>query len=266
MSALTLSRRELAVRPLATLALFPSLGTTYRVWDRLLTELSTRHDLDVLLFDLPGHGAARPATGFTVADLVADAERLISGMRRGGPMVAVGVSMGGAIAVELARTAGGVVDALASFNSASRFGSEDGWEQIIRLVASSGTAAFDPEATMRGWFSPAFLTQQPGVTGRLVEDLAAVDAHSYIACCRALAAYSGSPLDGVPNLHGLAVGGAGDEATPAAGMRVLADASPGIVYVELPGAHLAIVENAAAAAGLIDRLVRTTLRPARSAA
>jgi pimeloyl-ACP methyl ester carboxylesterase len=58
---------------------------------------------DVVLFDLRGHGKShRPASGYTVADFVADIDGLIAALAIGRPVHLVGNSFGGLLAVSFA--------------------------------------------------------------------------------------------------------------------------------------------------------------------
>ncbi len=83
------------------LVLVHGVGSRWQVWQSVLPALAARHD--VIAVDLPGFGASPPDG--TVPSVVAQAERLEAffaelGLER--PHVA-GNSMGGAIALELAR-------------------------------------------------------------------------------------------------------------------------------------------------------------------
>jgi 3-oxoadipate enol-lactonase/4-carboxymuconolactone decarboxylase len=219
----------------------------------VLSHMSAPAKLDILFFDLPGHGGAPPAEGFEMRDLVRSARRGIEAHRRRGPVLVAGVSLGGAIAVELAHETPHEVAAFAAMNSALRFGTPAGWAQLVRAVRSAGTAAFDPDGTRDGWFTRSFTAGEGrGTWQEFLEDLSAVEPGSYVACCEALAEYDGT--DGARELvvPGLAVGGAADRATPCIAMRELAELSRRTRYAQLPGAHLAIVENAHAAGALLD--------------
>jgi pimeloyl-ACP methyl ester carboxylesterase len=253
-------------QPRAMMVLFPSLGTSTRVWDPVLAELSTRETLDVLMFDLPGHGDAPPAEGFDIPALARQALEQIRPHRSVVPVLTVGVSMGGALALEVASLPSAAVAAVASFNSGMTFGGRSGWNDLIRKVEAAGTAAFDIEATAGGWFTETFRA----VAGRqsidpLMDDLAAIDPTSYIACCRALARYDGRAAAASLAIPGLAVGGAADRATHPEGTWELAVRGR-IRYAELPGAHLAIVEDAARAAALLDELIARVITGAGIAA
>lgn len=87
------------------------LGGHWQSWNPIIDRLSASREL--ILFDLPGHGStpAEPDSG-TFAGLVGSVERMIA--REGfGAIDIVGSSMGGRIALELARRGGtGAVVAL----------------------------------------------------------------------------------------------------------------------------------------------------------
>lgn len=260
MPALTLTRRVSVEDPAAVLALFPSLGTTTHMWDGVLTAISSRTPLDVLLFDLPGHGGAPAATEVDITASAIDASRQIADLAGDRPVIVAGVSMGGAIAIEIASLRSANVTAFASFNSALRFGTGEGFEAIIDQVRAAGTAAFDPDSTRAGWFTPAFTAgPESAVVDGMLRGLGETDAESYVACCRALADYDGTSAAGsLGDQHGLAVGGALDRATPVQGMRELA-ALTGARYAELPGAHLAVMEDPRRTASLLEHLIASAV-------
>jgi 4-carboxymuconolactone decarboxylase len=77
------------------LLLGPSLGTAARtLWAPAAERLVER--FHVLAWDLPGHGASPTAEGFTVADLAAALRERVDG-----PFGYAGVSVGGAVGLEL---------------------------------------------------------------------------------------------------------------------------------------------------------------------
>jgi pimeloyl-ACP methyl ester carboxylesterase len=61
------------------------------------------HGANVMLYDLRGHGrSARPATGYSLIDSVADLTELLAVLGIGGPVHLVGNSYGGAVALAFA--------------------------------------------------------------------------------------------------------------------------------------------------------------------
>lgn len=245
--------------------LLPSLGCSTRMWDPALAELAWRDRLDVVLLDLPGHGDAAPGEPETVQDLASATLAALDASMGLGPVVVAGVSLGGAIAVECARLNGSIAG-IASFASALHFGTARGWAQLEAAAQADQTAAFDPTGTTRGWFTNGFIASQPHAVARAMHDLARVDVGSYVACCRALSRYDARGRVAALETRGIAVGGAADVATPAAQMRMLAREAPGFRYHELPGAHLAVIENASEAAWYLDQLLDATIGEERGGA
>lgn len=247
-----------SAEPRATLVLLPSLGTTAEMWDSLLDGWDAASRLDVILFDLPGHGRAPARTTVDISAFALEVVDAVSRMKRSDDWIVAGVSMGGAVAVEIAASRPSGLRAVASFNSALRFGSSEGWERIKDSARRAGTSAFDPAGTRAGWFSTGF-ANGPGraVVERILTGLHGVDLDSYIACCDALDRYDGRASAAGIDIPGIAVGGRDDASTPPELMRELAAAAPGIRFAEVPGAHLAVVENPLTTRLLLETLLTT---------
>src|SRR5687768_5682679 len=79
----------------------PSLGTAVSpLWRECATLLT---DVQVLGWDLPGHGRSRPASGgFLVEDLAAAVRSRASEIAADRPVAYAGVSLGGAVGFALA--------------------------------------------------------------------------------------------------------------------------------------------------------------------
>ncbi|AXG82137.1 3-oxoadipate enol-lactonase [Streptomyces paludis] len=219
------------------LLLGPSLGTSTAVWDAVVPELSDAYR--VVRWDLPGHGGSRASligAGATVAKLaelvLALADAL--GLARFGY---AGVSLGGAVGLHLAVHHTERLTGLAVVCSSARFGGRGPWEERAALVRRDGMAAVAAASPAR-WFTPGFTVP------RLVADVREADPAGYAACCDALAAYDLRALLPGIAVPTLVVAGCADPATPPAHSREIADAVPGAVLVELPGAsHLAPAER-----------------------
>lgn len=219
------------------LLLGPSLGTSTKLWDKVAPELSITHR--VVRWDLPGHGGS-PADligpGATVARLaelvLALADSL--GIER---FAYAGVSLGGAVGLQLAVDHPERVSSLAVICSSGHFNGAAPWEERAALVRREGLAGLAETADSR-WFTPGFTVPE------LVEDHRDADPEAYAACCDALAAFDIRDRLPAITVPMLLVAGRDDPATPPAHLRELADGVPGSSLTEIAGAsHLAPAER-----------------------
>jgi 3-oxoadipate enol-lactonase/4-carboxymuconolactone decarboxylase len=251
------------------LVLLPSLGTTSELWDGVVARLRAdpvTATLRVLRVDLPGHGASPPAHDpFTVADL-AEAVLAVVDEAGGGAFHAAGVSLGGAVALELAATHPARVRTLTMCGSGARIGTPEGWAERAAGVRSSGTASLVAASATR-WFAPGFPARDQRAAARALDALTGVDDESYARCAEALARFdrsAGSATIAVPTLL---ISGGHDAVTPPASMDELAEALPRAVHVTIASAgHLAPLEAPADVAALVrDHLAASSDADARDA-
>ncbi|MES2169148.1 MAG: alpha/beta fold hydrolase, partial [Actinomycetota bacterium] len=206
------------------LVLGPSLGTTAALWQPALASLAASAAggrVRVLRFDLPGHGAS-PAAGepFTMAELADAVVRLVdkSGCGR---FHYAGVSLSGAIGIELALRCPERVMSLAVFCSDARIGTEETWNERATRVIASGTASLIA-ATPARWFDPDFVTREPSVASSILHDLSETDDESYVYCCGALGAWDRSQDVGSIVAPTVVVSGEHDPVTAPADLEALA--------------------------------------------
>lgn len=161
------------------------LGTTSStLWAQVAADLP---GYEVIGVDLPGHGASAVSSrGFAVADL-ADVVRAAAEQFAGRRVWYAGVSLAGAVALELALRPGSICGVV-SIASASKLGTVAAWRERAALVRQAGTAVMVAGSAQR-WFAPGFSSEQPQAVGAMLDDLVDVDDASYAACCEALAAY-----------------------------------------------------------------------------
>lgn len=247
----TLTLTDLGGSPDAPLLLLgPSLGTSTIVWETAAPRLAERYRL--VAWDLPGHGVAPPATaGFTVADL---ADRLVATLAplSDGPVRYAGVSLGGAVGLELLLRHPDAVSRAAIVCSGAVIGEPDAWRQRAATVRARSTSALITQSAER-WFAPGAVERNPSLSGRLLHALQAADDESYARCCEALADYDVRPRLAEISVPVLAVWGEHDPVTPEASARVIADGvTDGRATGIADASHLAPADNPAA---VVDALL-----------
>lgn len=118
--------------PEPALFLLHGLSSNARVWERMARLLAARR---IVALDQRSHGLSdRPASGYTLDEVVADAAHVIRELGLGRPLVA-GHSWGGAVALALAAAHPGLASGLVNVDgptaSFSRFMT---WEEAARLM------------------------------------------------------------------------------------------------------------------------------------
>lgn len=241
----------------APLILGPSLGTSLRVWEPQLGALTRDHR--VLRWDLPGHGGSSPApeSAVSVGALAEQVVRLADeqGWER---FAYAGISLGGAVGLELAVRHPDRLVSLAVLCSSAYFGAPGTWRDRAARVLAEGTECM--VASRPGvWFAPGF--ERTPLGAALVADLRAADDASYAACCLAVAEHDLRDALSAVTVPTLVVAGRDDPAAPPAPhARTIADAVAGTSLAEIAGAaHLANVERPAPVlAALLEHLEATT--------
>lgn len=236
-----------------TIVLGPSLGTTTSLWDGVVPALAEHYR--VVRFDLPGHGLSPAATEpFSIAD-IADAIITLVDSVGGGPFYYAGISLGGAVGLELALRHPDRMRGLAVICSGAKIGAAEGWIERAAEIRASGTASVVAGSADR-WFAPGFLERDPAAGSAALRTLIDVDDESYALCCEALAAFD--LTDVVPGIRvkTLCVSGEFDLPTPTAQVQELADAIPGARHVTISGvAHLPALERPDTVGALLLRAI-----------
>lgn len=228
----------------------PSLGTSTVLWRTLVPRLADRYRL--LAWDLPGHGASPAPDGpFTVADL---ADAVAAGIRErtDGPVRYAGVSLGGAVGLQLGLRHPELLDALAVIASGAKLSTPEAWAERAALVRAQSTSVLvGPSA--RRWFAEGSTAREPETTGMLLHALQDADDEGYARCCEALAGHDVRAELGRIRTPALIVWGAADTVAPEASARQLADGIPGARIERIDdAAHLPPAEQPAATAAVLD--------------
>ncbi|MGZ4498392.1 MAG: alpha/beta fold hydrolase [Nocardioides sp.] len=226
---------RLGGRPdLPLLVLGPSLGTSaVTLWSAAAQHLAG--DFQVVAWDLPGHGTnhAAPDEPVTVESLAADVLEVVDTVTDSFspmPFHYAGVSLGGAVGLQL------LLDAPGRIASAT----------LLGTGARIGTAPAER------WFGPGFAEREPDRASALLEALAAADATAYAALGEALAAFDVRDRLGEVGTPVLAVAGAHDAVTTPADLAMVAEGvRDGRLVVLDDVAHLAPAEAPATVARLV---------------
>ncbi|MEU8529602.1 MULTISPECIES: alpha/beta fold hydrolase [Streptomyces] len=230
------------------LVLGASLGTTWHMWDRQIPELTGQWR--VFRFDLPGHGGAPAEPAESVAEL---GDRLLATLDESGiqRFAYAGISIGGAIGLDLALRAPHRVASLALVATSPRFGTADEFRQRGVIVRTHG---LDPMARSapEQWFTPGFAAAQPAIVDWAVQMVRTTDMACYVAACEALAAFDVREALGRIGVPALVLVGSEDQVTGPAEARTLVAGIADARLAVVPGAsHLAPVEQPAAVTDLL---------------
>ena len=242
---------------LPTLVLGPSLGTgSLALWGPAVPYLKEHFQL--VAWDLPGHGESAPSTGeFSMAELASGVIQMIQALETdkvidaAAPLLYAGVSVGGAIALQLANDFPGAFAGLSIICSAAKIGTPEGWTERAELVAKSGTPVVLSGSAER-WFAPGFIEANPVVSTDLLHNLQDADRFAYAHVCGALAGHD--LREALPSMQDpiLAIAGAHDAVCPPADAQFIAEHAPNARAATIDTvAHLAPAEDPKATAALL---------------
>jgi 3-oxoadipate enol-lactonase len=224
------------------LVLSHALGVDLSMWDALAPHLALQHP--VLRYDHRGHGgSAVPEGPYTMDTLVDDAARVAREWGQG-PVVFVGLSMGGMVAQGLAIRHPELVRGVVLANTTARQaqGAAAVWAERIAAVRERGMAAV-VEGTLERWFTAPFRAARPDVVERVRRKLLQCDAAGYAASCAAVAQVAWQDELHRVRCPVLVIAGAHDVGTTPEMGRRIAQRIAGARFVQLDGAaHLSVVE------------------------
>jgi 3-oxoadipate enol-lactonase len=229
--------------PRHTVVLSHPLGMDLTIWDSLANLLSA--DCRVITYDHRGHGSSdAPAELYTIANLADDAARLLRELDSG-PVVWVGLSMGGMVGQEMALRHPSLVSALVIANATSAYpeAGQQLWRQRIEIVRSQGLAAI-ADTVMGRYFHDAFRAQHDATVARARQRLLSTDVQGYIGCCNAVGTVDTTARLALISAPTLVIAGDLDQGTPVAMAQIMADKIPGAMLTVLQQAsHISAIEQ-----------------------
>ncbi|ANZ41781.1 hypothetical protein BBK82_43445 [Lentzea guizhouensis] len=225
----------------------PSLGTAVsQLWRACAAELT---ELEVIGWDLPGHGSSPEATGpFTVQDIAGTVAHRAAELANGRSATYAGVSFGGAVGLELATRENSAFDQFVCIAATPRIGEPQAWRERAALVRGAGTSVV-VEGSSQRWFAPGFIAREPDTAGALLTQLTEVDDESYAWACEALALFEA----GEARLPVHAVAGGHDVVVPPSAMREM---NAHTFRVIDDCGHLPPAENPEAVAHVLQELAK----------
>ncbi len=253
----TFSRPQLAVTlqgegDKAPVLLAHPLGLSEAIWQGLAGRLAALGH-PTLRYDLRGHGRSpNPRGDWGLAELADDAARLVTEWGCG-PVVMVGLSLGGLVAQQLAATRPDLLRGLVLAHCDSHYpeAARAVFSERIDTVRRQGMAAV-AEAALARYLNPALRAARPDIETLLRDVLLAQDPAAYAQAC---AAVRDADLRGA--LTGwagpaLVIGGAQDGGVPAERLAALASSLPRAQLCLLDDAsHLGPIEQPAAFEGAV---------------
>ncbi len=234
-----------------------ALGLDLSMWDGLAAALAPQHPL--LRYDHRGHGgSATPAGPYTLDQLVDDAARLVREWGRG-PVVFVGLSMGGMVAQGLAIRHPALVRGLVLANTTAQYpeAAQAAWQARIDAVEAGGMARI-AQMVVERYLHADFRAAQPGLSAALHAQLLRANAAGYVANCHAIRAVDWLESLAQIQCPTLVLAGARDVgATPAMGLAIAERIAGAQFEVFADASHLSLAEQPqrfeAAVRGLIAR-------------
>jgi 3-oxoadipate enol-lactonase len=236
-------------RDAPVLLLAGSLGSTLAMWEPQLT-LAGR--FRVIRVDHRGHGGSPTPPGpYAMTDLAADFVELLDDLELA-EVAFCGLSLGGMVGMYLGSEHPHRLTSLTLCCTTAHFADKAPWDQRIAAVEADGTAGV-ADAVVSRWFTPGWGAAHPEVVTALRDQIAGTSDAGYLGCCRAIAGWDHRARLAAVTVPTLVIGGADDLSTPVDPHALtLAESIPGARLEVLAGAHLATIESAAEAGGLIS--------------
>jgi 3-oxoadipate enol-lactonase len=205
--------RSFGARDAPAVVMMHSLGSSASMWTPQIDALSQR--FRVVAIDTRGHGRSdAPAGPYTVdqlgRDVVAVADHAALDTFH-----AIGLSLGGQMAMWLAVHVPGRVRSIVLANTAAKLGNHDTWQTRIHAATTDGMPSIR-DAVLDRWFAPGFAQRHPDWFAQAQATFDTTDPVGYAGCCAALRDSDLSDVVSSIEVPTLVIGGDVDLATPPA--------------------------------------------------
>lgn len=245
-------RHSKANRDALPLVFINSLGTDFRIWDRVSSGLEG--EMPLLVYDKRGHGLSDIGDIRSIDDHVDDLSHLIDhfGLNN---IVLCGLSVGGLIAQGLYARRPEIVDGLILCDTAHKIGTAESWNTRIAAVESKGIQSV-ADVVLKAWFTPAFHAQRQAELDGYWNMLTRQSVAGYAGTCVALRDADFTDRARMIAVPTLCIAGDQDGSTPPDLVRSLANLIPGSRFEIIRDAgHIPCVEQPEALTALIRNFV-----------
>jgi 3-oxoadipate enol-lactonase len=255
----TLHTQLLADGPGTPVVLSHALGLDQRMWRQTVPLWQGQRP--VLAYDHRGHGQSPKAhDAFTLHDLVADAVQVISNVLYQwgrGPVIFVGLSMGGMVAQGLALQAPQWIKGLVLAHTVARYddAARAAWQQRVHTVMQHGMQGV-VDTVLSRYLTADVRASAPELENELRQTLLNNDPLNYINACQAIANVDW--WDALPRIQAptLLIGGAHDVGAPPAAMQAMHQRIHGSRFELLArSSHLGPLEQPAAFASAVQSFI-----------
>ena len=232
-------RRAAADKPVLVFA--NSLGTDFRIWDRVRDRLGA--DYTTLCYDKRGHGlSSLGKPPYSMADHVADLIGLLDHLGLTS-VILCGLSVGGMIAQGVYASRPDLVRALILTDTGHKIGDRDLWQSRIDTVLKEGLPAMT-EAVMERWFTEDFRRPENPVYQGCCAMFERQDPRGYAGTCAAIRDTDFTEQAKAIDVPVLCLVGLEDKATPPSLVRELAGLIPGSDFITIENAgHIPCLEQ-----------------------
>ncbi len=218
-----------------------SLGTDFRIWDKLLYILGER--FRTVRIDKRGHGLSTNfKNDISIESLAEDVSNLVDYLNLKN-ICLVGLSIGGLIALEFIKQRPSICNKLILCDTAPKIGSKDMWADRIKRVKEGGIEAISDDILAR-WFSSSFLKDSTDELQMWRSMLTRTTKSGYIGCCEAISRCDLTEQAKMINVPTLVIVGDEDGSTPINVVQNAANLVTGSIFKVIKKAgHLPCVEQ-----------------------